>query len=620
MTKIAQLFAKCLELARSVPAYLSILRIVSAGSRSIFAASFLVNLLVAQLPAFLAYTSKSVIDSLLSKNHSPSYIGSLSAPIFFGCIYLCLLTAQYVGQVVLVHLSEMLTESGSKHVHTEIIKSAIRMEGLYYFENPAFHNRRSLLEREALYIPMNILRFVTEASGIAVTVLGMVVLLFSLHPVIPLLLIISGIPDVLTQRKAHRLIYEGIKETAHEERKKDYFRTVLLDEEYAKEVRLYNLAGYFINKYNDSFQNIFDLVTPIRKRQIKNSILSRLLVTLGTILPYLWTIGQAVRGEITPGQLVLFMTAIVVIQQQMAKTAQTLAGHQDVIYLMKELAAWLHMKPDLTTVDPAIQMRRKPYLSPHVRISNVWFRYPASDRDVLRGLDLEIPKGKSLAIVGRNGSGKTTLAKLLCRLYDPAEGAIYFDNVDIRLLNLEDLRNSIGIIFQDFNRYQLMIRENIALAETPDLVAVNKVQEAAAAAGAGDFIELLPQGIDALLGNQFEGGRELSGGQWQRLALARAFFRNAGLLILDEPTASLDIATEARIYARFKQMTEGKTSLLISHRLSTVRIADHIAVIDDGKVIELGDHASLMGLGGIYNEMFVIQAERFRQSGEFATL
>ena len=620
MTKIAQLFAKCLELARSVPAYVSILRIVSAGSRSIFAASFVANLLVAQLPALLAYTGKRVIDSLLSQSHSPSYIGPLSAPIFFGCIYLCLLMAQYVGQVVLVHLSEMLTESGSKHVHTEIIKSAIRMEGLYYFENPAFHNRRSLLEREALYIPMNILRFVTETTGIAVTVLGMVVLLFSLHPLIPLLLIISGIPDVLTQRKAHRLIYEGIKETAHEERKKDYFRTVLLDEEHAKEVRLYNLAGYFMNKYNDSFKRIFELVTPIRKRQIKNSILSRLLVSFGTILPYLWTIGQAVRGEITPGQLVLFMTAIVVIQQQMAKTAQTLAGHQDVIYLMKELAAWLHMKPDLITVEPTAQVRRKPYLSPHVRISNVWFRYPASDRDVLRGLDLEIPRGKSLAIVGRNGSGKTTLVKLLCRLYDPAQGTVHFDNVDIRLLNLEDLRNSIGIIFQDFNRYQLTIRENIALAETPDLVAVNKVQEAAAAAGAGDFIELLPHGIDALLGNQFEGGRELSGGQWQRLALARAFFRNAGLLILDEPTASLDIATEARIYARFKQMTEGKTSLLISHRLSTVRIADHIAVIDDGKVIELGDHASLMGLGGIYNEMFVIQAERFRQSGEFATL
>jgi len=620
MTTIAQLFAKCLELARSAPALISILRIVSAGSRSLFAASFLINILIAQVPALLAYTGKNVIDSLLSQSHSPRFVGPLSVPIFFGCIYLCLLVAQYVGQVVLVHLSEMLTESGSKHIHTQIINSAIRMEGLYYFENPAFHNQRSLLEREALYIPMNILRFVTETSGIAVTTFCMVLLLFGLHPLIPFLILLSGIPDVITQKTSHRLIYEGIRETAHEERRKDYFRSVVLDEEHAKEVRLYNLSCFFINKYNESFKRILDLVIPIRKRHIRGSILSRVLVTLGAILPYLWTIGKALRGEITPGQLVLFMTAIVVIHQQMARTAQTLAGHQDVIYVMKELAAWLHMKPDLTAVEPTVQVRRKPYLSPRVRISNLRFRYPGSDRDVLRGLDLEIPRGKSLAIVGRNGSGKTTLVKLLCRLYDPAKGTIYFDGVDIRQLNLDDLRNSIGIIFQDFNRYQLTIRENIALGETPDVLAVNKVSESAAAAGAADFIEPLPQGIDALLGNQFEGGRELSGGQWQRLALARAFFRNAGLLILDEPTASLDIATEARIYARFKKMTEGKTSLLISHRLSTVRIADHIAVIEDGRVIELGDHESLMGLGGVYNEMFVIQAERFRQSEEFATL
>lgn len=617
MTRIAR---KSRELARSVPAYLSVLRTVSAGSRPLFAASFLVTILIAQLPALLAYIGQNVIDSLLSQSHSPRSFGPISAPLFFGGIYLGLLVTQHVGQVVLIHLSESLTESGSKHVHTAIIKSAIRMEGLYYFESPAFHNRRALLEREALYIPMNILRFGTEALSIAVTVLCMALLLSSLHPVIPLVLIVCGIPDVFAQRKAHRLIYEGIKETAPEERRKDYFRTVLLEEEHAKEVRLYNLAGYFINKYNESFKRIFELVIPIRKRQIKTSILTRLLVSLGTIGPYLWTVGKALRGDITPGQLVLFMTAIVVIQQQMARTAQILAGHEDVIHAMKELAAWLEMKPDLPTVEPAVQVRRKPYLSPHVKVSNLWFRYPGSDRDVLRGLDLEIPKGKSLAIVGRNGSGKTTLVKLLCRLYDPAQGTVYYDGADIRLLNLDDLRNSIGIIFQDFNRYQLTIRENIALAETPDLVAVNRLQEAAAASGAGDFIERLPDGIDALLGNQFEGGRELSGGQWQRLALARAFFRNAGLLVLDEPTASLDIATEARIYARFKQMTAGKTSLLISHRLSTVRIADHIAVIDDGKVIELGDHESLMGLGGIYNEMFVIQAERFRQANEFATL
>jgi len=612
MTTIAAFFSKSRELARNVPAYLSILRLVSAGSRSLFAVALLVTVLLAQVPAILAYTSQHIIDSLASQGRAHQTIGPLKAPLFFGCVYLGLLVTQYVGQMVLLHLAEMLTESGSKQIHTEIIKSAIRLEGLYYFENPAFHNRRSLLERDALHIPMNILRLVIDVISIAVTILSMVVLLFALHPLIPLLIVLSGIPDVLAQKKAHRLIYEGIKETAHEERRKGYFRSVLLEEEHAKEVRLYNLAGFFIKKYNDSFRNVLDIVIPIRRRQIGTSILSRLLLSLATILPYLWTIGKAVRGEITPGQLVVFMTAIVVIQQMMARTAQTLAGHQDVIYVMKELASWLQMKPDLTPAPPEVQIRRNPELPPQVRISNLWFRYPGSERDVLKGLELEIPKGKSLAIVGKNGSGKTTLVKLLCRLYDPAQGTIYYDGADLRLMNLDDLRNSIAIIFQDFIRYHFTIKENIALRNGPDNLGLAGVSEAAAMAGAAEFIEPLPQAYDTLLGNQFPGGRELSGGQWQRIALARAFFRNAGLLILDEPTASLDIATEARIYAQFKQMTEGKTSLLVSHRLSTVRIADHIAVIDDGKVIELGDHESLMGLGGIYNEMFVMQAERFR--------
>jgi ATP-binding cassette subfamily B protein len=193
------------------------------------------------------------------------------------------------------------------------------------------------------------------------------------------------------------------------------------------------------------------------------------------------------------------------------------------------------------------------------------------------------------------------------------------DDVNARLINLEDLRNSIGIIFQDFSRYHLTVRENITLGKVADDTWLNDVYRAAETAGAEDFVKGLSQGYDTLLGKQFPGGVELSGGQWQRLALARAFCRDAGLLILDEPTASLDIATEARIYAHFKTMTKGKTALLISHRLSTVRIADRIAVIDDGKVVELGDHESLMCLGGIYNEMFSMQAERFRLKSELAT-
>ena len=367
-------------------------------------------------------------------------------------------------------------------------------------------------------------------------------------------------------------------------------------------------------------KRILDIVLPIRKRQIRNSVLSHLLVSVGTILPFLWTIASAVQGQITAGKLVMFMTAIVVIQQQMSRAAQSLAGHQDVSFVMKELIAWLQMKPDLKMVQPSEEVRRRPQLSPQVKVSDLWFRYPGTDIDVLKGIDLELPKGKSLAIVGRNGCGKTTLVKLLCRLYDPQQGSIYYDGVDVRLLSLDDLRSSIGIIFQDFIRYDLTVKENITLGKSMNGVPFNPMHHAAITSGAEDFIKPFPDQYDTLLGHEFPGGVELSGGQWQRIALARAFYRDAGMLILDEPTASLDIATEARIYAHFKTMTEGRTSLLISHRLSTVRIADRIAVIDDGRIVELGDHQSLMCLHGIYNEMFLMQAERFKLKAEVATV
>ena len=612
-------FTKSRELARNIQAYFETLRIIAVGSKGLFAISFFGTVVVAQFPALLAYTSKIIIDSLISKDLSPYSFTPLSAPLFFGFIYLAFLLVQYVSQVVLVHINETLTEVSSKTVHLEIIKAANRLEGLYYFENPEFHNRRALLQRDALYIPMNLLRVARDACSITVTILGMVLLLFALHPLIPLLIILAGIPDVLTQKKAHRLIYEGIKETAHEERLKDYYCSVPLTEQHAKEVRLYDLAGYFIAKHSESVNRILGILLPIRKQTIRNSVLSRLVISVGTILPFLWTIGQAVRGAITPGQLVMFMTAIVVIEQQMSRTAQTLAGHQNVTYILRELIAWLQMKPDLKIARKNDQVRKPHQLPPHVRVSNLWFKYPGSDRDIMKGIDLEIEKGKSLAIVGPNGCGKTTLVKLLCRLYDPQEGTIYYDGVDVRLLNLDDLRNSIGIIFQDFTRYNLTIKENITLGKASNGSALNQVQQAAITSGAEDFIKSFPDTYETLLGHHFPGGVEVSGGQWQRLALARAFYRDAGMLILDEPTASLDIATEARIYAHFKTMTEGKTSLLISHRLSTVRIADQIAVIDNGRVVELGDHESLMCLHGVYNEMFLIQAELFKLQAEAAT-
>ena len=590
--------------------YLRILGFMSAGSKAVFASSFLANLLLAQLPALMAYTTKLIIDSLLSENVASSSFAGLPDPILYGGVYLLFLLFQQNGHTVLNYVSENLTETISKNIHLEIMRTSIRLEGLAYFEDPAFYDRQDVVENTAMYLPMNFLRFSKDIFSIFFIMISMIILLSALHPLIPFLIILFGIPEIMTQKKAHRLLYEGIKESAQKERLRDYFRSVLLTEEHAKEVRIYNLKDYFIDKYLGAMKAVFAIVLPIRGRHIRNSSFTGILIATGTMLPYLWAIGAALSGSITIGELVMFTTAIVVIHQQMARTAQTVAGHQDVISTMRELGYWLQMEPQLTV--PEQPVRREPSRSPLVRVEDLWFKYPGSEEFVLKGLDLEIQQGKSLAVVGRNGCGKTTLVKLLCRLFDPQQGVIRFDGVDIRRLNLDDLRLSIGIIFQDFMRYHLTVQENIALREFDDGRVPRSVSEAAMTADADAFIQALPEGYHTMLGKRFAGGVELSGGQWQRLALARGFFNDAGMLILDEPAASLDVSVEAKIYAHFKEMTQGRTALLISHRLSTVRIADEIAVIEDGKVAELGDHESLMAQGGLYAEMFTIQAERYR--------
>lgn len=599
--------------------YVGIFRIISSGCRGLFAGSVITNLLVSLFPALLAYTSKVIIDALASPASRPSFFSYPMDPVALGCIYLVFLLLQYVGQVFLMFVNESLTEAATKNIHRQIILGAMQIQSLSYFDSPAFHDRRAVLENTALYIPMNFVRLATDIFSIVITVIGMVVLLSGLHPLLAPMIILAAIPDVVTQIKGHRLHYEGIRETAGQERLKDYYRSVLLSEAYAKEVRIYDLRTRFIEKYRDAVARIFQIILPIRRRQIRNSVWSRSLLSLVTILIYLWVIGQAIHGRISAGSLMMFMTAIVVIQQQMLRAAQTLAGHQDVALAARELHEWLQMKSDMHSLEPGDPLPRNPLAPPHITIENVWFKYPGAAAFTLKGLSLEIKRGKSLAIVGKNGSGKTTLVKLLCRLYDPEEGAIYFDGIGSRRLKLEDVRESVAIIFQDYLRYHLSVGETISLNESDDVEILRGLQRAAAMAGAERFIRKLPFNYKTLLGRQFDGGIELSGGEWQRLALARAFYRQAGMLILDEPTASLDIATEAAICAQFKAITEGKTSLLISHRLSTVRIADHIAVIDDGKVVEFGDHESLMSLDGIYSEMFMIQAERYRLKVEFSS-
>ncbi len=574
----------------------------------------LATLALAEIPAILALITKSLVDLLVSGRSF--YLGPylLKGPLFLGCVYCALLLLQYVGNIGLFSLGEHLTEAASYDVHIAVMRAGIGFQSLRYFEDPAFHNHRAILERTAFYTPLGLVRVLIDACAVVATTVGMAVLLGKLHPLLPVLIIASGIPDMLVQRRAHRMAYEGLVATAEEERRKDYCRTVLTTSEYAGEVRLYSLVGFFVSKYKQGTQRIGGIFDRIRKQQLKLTALSGLFLSAGTMLPFLWLVNKGIHGQASLGQLAMYIVAIFVIQQQLSRAAQTMAGHQDLISATQVLADWLQRKPEFA--GPSHQMLALRHAAPpKLILDNVWFKYPGMSEFTLKGINLEIPEGSSLALVGRNGCGKSTLVKLLCRLYDPDHGMILYDGNDIKRMSVSELRRSIGVIFQDFLRYELTVNENIGLSALIDQATAESIGEAAVKAGAADFIAGLPYGFDSVLGREFAEGVDLSAGQWQRVALARALFREAGLLILDEPTASLDVATEAMIYAHFNQVTAGRTSILVSHRLSTVRMADQIAVIDGGRVAEHGSHDRLMALNGIYAKMFTRQAEKYYESG-----
>lgn len=601
------------EFRHTLAAVRTVATIALAGNRAYGAAVLLTNVGVSILPAALAYTSRGVIDSLVRVRDSAAPDGT-STPVLLASVFLVLLILQHAAQTLLVLATETLTERSARSLHLALIRTAARLEGIRHFESAEFHDQRLVLETQALYVPMNALRFANDLFSVGISIAAMTVLLSGLHPLVPALMVAFALPDILTHIRTHQLIYEGVRETAPLERLRNYYRSVLIDGASAKEVRLFDLKDYFLEKYSAMVARILAIIDPIRQGQIRRSLWTRLLASAGTILPFVWTVAEAGRGRITPGELVMFTTAFTVIHQQLLRAAQSIAAHQDVINVARPFASWLEMRSDLSPPEGRTPAARPVRRAPAVTIRDLWFRYPGSSAFTLKGLDLDIERGQSLAIVGRNGCGKSTLVKLLCRLYDPDAGHIQFDGVDLRDLSIDSVRATTAVILQDFMRYQLAAGQNIALQAMAEAAVAEKVRSAARLAAVEDTILSLPGQYAALLGRDCAGvpGVELSGGQWQRIALARGFFRDAGMLIMDEPTASLDVQTEALLYADFRRLTNGRTTVLISHRLSTVRAADRIAVIEDGVIAEYGDHEGLMTKAGLYREMFMMQAERYR--------
>jgi ATP-binding cassette subfamily B protein len=390
----------------------------------------------------------------------------------------------------------------------------------------------------------------------------------------------------------------------------DYLRQIAGSRDGAKELKLFGLSEFFSSRFERLARSIYVEDVAFSRQKLFVGGLLGTVGTLGYYSAYVFIVWRAIHGAYDIGTFTLATTSIVQASSNLQQVFSTASGVADQALFLTDLVAFFEMKPLVHSRPNALPAPRP--IQRGFQFENVSFAYPGTTRKVLADFNFTLSRGERIALIGENGQGKTTVVKLITRLYDPTEGRILLDGVDLRDYQIEDLHREIGVIFQDFMRYEMTARDNIAVGRIEEETDISMIQSAAHKSLASDVIAKLPEGYDQMLGRRFETGVELSGGEWQKIALARAYMRDAQLLILDEPTAALDARSELEVFERFAELTKGKMALLISHRFSTVRMADRIVVLSGGRLTEEGTHQQLMNRGGLYAEMFEMQAASYR--------
>jgi ATP-binding cassette subfamily B protein len=429
-------------------------------------------------------------------------------------------------------------------------------------------------------------------------------------PWLMLLLIAAVLPAFLGETHFAFLGYAKNFQQTPIKRQLDYLRQAGATKEAAKELKLFGLSGFFTKRFARLSDLIYEQDVSLARKRLGIGALLSLVSTSGYYGAYAYVIWRTVTATLSIGTFYFLSQAILQASSNIQQVFSTLSGVADQALFLTDLLAFFRMKPAIRSKPNAMPAPRP--IRQGFEFRDVSFRYPGTERLVLDHLNFYLHQGERVALIGENGQGKTTIVKLLTRLYDPTEGQILLDGVDLRDYDLEDLYREIGVIFQDFMRYEMTSRENIAVGRIEEIENTALLREAAQKSLADEVIARLPGDFDQMLGRRFDGGVDLSGGEWQKIALARAYLRDAQLLILDEPTAALDARSEFEVFRRFAELTTGKTALFISHRFSTVRMADRIVVLENGAVIEDGSHARLTSLGGRYAEMFEMQAASYR--------
>ena len=588
---------------RNVP---PVLRIVWQSGPVVVTLGLIFRLITSLVPIAALWITKLIIDGIVhaisSQQPVPTSLWWLVAVEFGIAIFGSVLNR------IIDFLDALLADKYTRYVSIKVMQHAAGLD-LIAYEDPVFYDRLERARVQAtdrLGMIQSIGRLVQQV--ITAGSLSLTILLFS--PWLLLLLIAGLLPAFLGESHFAFLGYARNFRQTPIRRELDYLRVLGGSREAAKELKLFGLKDFLIERFTRLSDTIYhENVDLARRRLIAGSFLS-MIGTAGYYSAYVYVIWRTVTGSLSIGTLTFLTGAIVQASANIQQIFSTLSSIADQALFLTDLLAFFEMRPTIRSKPNGLPAPRPIWRGFEFR--NVSFRYPGASRLVLNGLNVTLRAGERVALVGENGEGKTTLVKLMTRLYDPVEGQVLLDGVDLREYSLEDLYREIGVIFQDFMRYEMTARENIAVGRVAEIDNLPLLQIAADKSMADEVIGKLPREYEQMLGRRFESGVDLSGGEWQKVALARAYLRDAQVLILDEPTAALDARSEFEVFQRFAELTDGKTALFISHRFSTVRMAQRILVLEKGRIAEDGSHDQLLSLGGRYAEMFEMQAASYR--------
>lgn len=561
---------------------------------------FTTSLLNSVVPTIGFYFGKLAIDAVIAKD------------VFLVVVYalagLGINTLSSFFSNLASHGYNVLKDILTQHAIAKVLTKAAELD-LAYFENAKFHDQLEKVQREIYFRPYQALDVVVEGSSAFFGAISLSLLLFKLAWWAPFILIILSIPRLIYRLKFSYYTYSIIDNRSPENRKVSQIVWLLTHKDAAAEIKIFQVKNYFLKIFKD-INNKF--IAENKNLSAKQNVYSFLLDLLGNI-SYVFlsiiTAFQTIAGKLTLGDLTMLMGAIRQYQSVLQGIIANFARFYETNLFLQHYFAFIANKSTITVPTNPVSLPDPKNVT--VEFKNVSFGY-SPEKIILKNISFTIPAGKNLALVGENGAGKTTLVKLLLRLYDPLSGEILLNGVNIKNLDPKDLRHCVSGIAQDFMRYEMTVKENIAMGDIEKIHAFGAIKKAAKLAGAAEFVEKFPDKYNQMLGKYFEKGEELSGGQWQKIALARAFFSNAPILILDEPTASLDPKSEYEVFKNLIAHTTHKSLILISHRFSTVRIADEIIVLHHGEIVEQGSHETLMKQNGRYAKLYNLQAKWYK--------